>query len=137
ITFGVLTAGLVLGKVKIEGSRFNGREPDEHRCDIETGALDSTSARISWNPSPRLSLQASWARLIEPEQLEPGENQTRWSASAIYTRPLGAIGWWSTTLAWGRKDMGHDSLDALAVESAVGIRDWTLFGRAEYAERNE
>ena len=31
ITFGVVTAGLVLGDVKIEASRFNGREPDQHR----------------------------------------------------------------------------------------------------------
>ena len=35
ISFGVVTAGLVLGDFKLEGSRFNGREPDraslEHR----------------------------------------------------------------------------------------------------------
>ncbi len=42
ITFGVLTAGLVHGDWKVEASRFHGREPDEHRYDIETGALDST-----------------------------------------------------------------------------------------------
>ena len=137
ITFGVVTAGLVFDDFKIEASRFNGREPDEDRYDIETGPFDSTAVRLSWNPNRELSLQASWARLIEPEQLEPGENQTRWSASAIYTRPLGANGWWSTSLAWGRRSSEHDDFDAVALESAVGIRDWTLFGRAEYAEQNE
>ena len=137
ITFGVLTAGLVTGNFKIEASRFNGREPDEHRYDIETGPLDSSALRLSWNPTPQLSLQASWARLIEPEPLEPGENSTRWSASAIYTRPLGARGWWSTTLAWGRRSGEHEDFDALVLESAVGLADWTLFGRAERVEQNE
>ena len=137
ITFGVLTAGLILGDVKIEASRFRGREPDQHRYDIETGALDSTAVRLSWNPARALSLQASWAHLVSPEQLEPDRNQTRWSASAIYTRTIGAGGWWSTTLAWGRRISDHRSLDAATLESAIGLGDWTLFGRAEYAEQDE
>ena len=133
IAFGVVTAGLVLGGVKVEGSRFNGREPDQHRWNIETGPLDSTALRLAWNPTPDLSLQASWAHLVSPEQLEPNENSTRWSASAIYTRRIGAAGWWSTTLAWGRR--GGD--DAFALESAAGLGPWTLFGRAELAENDE
>jgi hypothetical protein len=137
IAFGVVTAGLVVGEVKIEGSRFNGREPDQHRYDIETAPLDSTALRLSWNPTAKLSLQASWAHLVSPEQLEPGENSTRWSASAIYTRPIGANGWWSTTLAWGRRSSGHEQLDAFALESAAGFSLWTLFGRAEATENNE
>lgn len=137
ITFGVVTAGVTVENFKLEASRFNGREPDEGRYNIETGPLDSTAVRVSWNPTRELSLQASWARLIEPEQLEPGENSTRWSASAIYTRPLGENGWWSTTLAWGRRSAEHDQLDAFVLESAVGLGPWTVFGRAEHVETNE
>jgi len=133
ISFGVVTAGLVLGDVKLEGSRFNGREPDQRRFDIETGPLDSTALRLSWNPTRELSLQASWARLISPEQLEPDENSRRWSASALYTRRLRGDDWWSTTLAWGSRD----GAEALVLESAVGLGAWTLYGRAEYAENNE
>ncbi len=101
ITFGVVTAGIVHDNLKIEASRFNGREPDQHRYDIETGPLDSTAVRLSWNPGANWSLQASWADLRHSEQLEPDENETRWSASAIYTKRLGDRGWWSTTAAWG------------------------------------
>ncbi len=137
IAFGVVTAGLVVGDFKVEGSRFNGREPDQHRYDIETGPLDSTAIRLSWNPTRFLSLQGSWAHLVSPEQVEPDENSTRWSASAIYTRPLGNNGWWSTTLAWGRRSSGHADFDAFVLESAVGLSDWTLFGRAERVEQNE
>lgn len=137
VSFGVLTAGLVLGDVKLEASRFNGREPDQHRFDIETGPLDSTAVRLSWNPARTLSLQASWARLESPEQLEPGEDQTRWSASALYSRPLGRRARWSTTLAWGRRSRGHSNLDAFVLESAVTRGPWTLFGRAERTENDE
>jgi len=137
ITFGVVTAGIVHQNVKIEASRFNGREPDENRYDIETAPLDSTAARISWNPTANVALQASWADLKSPEQLEPEEDETRWSASAIYTRNFGDGNWWSTTAAWGRRDKDHGSLDALVLESAVGLDAWALFGRAEYTESNE
>jgi hypothetical protein len=137
IAFGVLTAGAVVGDFKLEASRFNGREPDQHRYDIETGPLDSTAVRVSWNPTRELSLQGSWGRFISPEQLEPDENQTRWSASAIYTKRLGDKGWWSTTAAWGRRSADHDQLDAFALESAAGLGLWTIFGRAERIETNE
>ena len=137
ITFGVVTAGITHRNVKIEASRFNGREPDERRYSIETAPLDSTAARLSWTPTANLSLQASWADLKSPEQLEPDEDETRWSASGIYTRTFGGGNWWSATAAWGRRDKDHGSLDALLIEGAVGLDAWTLFGRAEYTENNE
>jgi hypothetical protein len=137
ISFGVVTAGLVLDRLKLEASRFNGREPDQHRWNIETGPLDSSALRLSWNPTPNLALQASWAHLTDPEQLAPGENSTRWSASILYTRALGSGGWWSTTLAWGRRSSSHGKLDAFALESAAGLGLWTLFARAEHVENDE
>ena len=84
ISFGVVTAGLVIDRVKLEVSRFNGREPDQHRWNIETGPLDSTAVRLSWNPTRTLALQGSWGHFTDPEQLEPGVDQKRWSASALY-----------------------------------------------------
>jgi hypothetical protein len=137
ITFGVVTAGFVHDNVKIEASRFRGREPDEHRYDIETGPLNSTAVRLSWNPSRELSVQASWAHVKSPEQLEPDDNQTRWSASAIYTRQIGDDDWWSTTVAWGRRTSDHEDLDAWVLESALKLDAWTIFGRAERTENNE
>ncbi|MEO6581320.1 MAG: hypothetical protein ABIN68_00745 [Sphingomicrobium sp.] len=136
ITFGVVTGGVVLDRVKLEASRFNGREPDQHRYNIETGRLDSSAVRLSWNPTNELSLQGSWAYLKDPEQLEPGVNQRRWSASASYTRPF-ANGWWASTLAWGRKTIEGKSQDAVALESSYKWDDWTLFGRGEWTENNE
>jgi len=137
ISFGVVTAGLVLGRAKIEVSRFNAHEPDQHRWDIETGPLDSTAVRLSWNPTRELALQGSWGRFKDPEQLEPGVDQTRWSASLLYAREV-ASGWnLAGTLAWGRKRQEGHRDDAYLAEASVKHHAWTVFGRAEFTENRE
>ncbi|MGE5563024.1 MAG: hypothetical protein ACM3ZV_06900 [Bacillota bacterium] len=137
ISFGVLTGGIVLDQVKIEASRFNAREPDQHRWDIETGPLDSTAVRVSWNPARTLSLQGSWGHFVDPEQLEPGVDQKRWSASALWADDV-APGWKAAaTLAWGRKTAHGHSDDAFAAEGSLKHAGWTIFGRAEMAENRE
>jgi cyclophilin family peptidyl-prolyl cis-trans isomerase len=138
ITFGVVTAGVIVGDWKLEASRYHGREPDQHRTNIETGALDSTAARLSWNPTANWSLQGSWAETKSPEQLEPDANQRKLSASAIYTTRLAGGGLWSTTAAWGRRNSDHEDLDAWALESAIKPTEaWTVFARAERTDNNE
>jgi hypothetical protein len=138
VSFGVVTAGLIHDGWKIEASAYNGREPDQHRYNIETGPLDSTAVRLSWNPTANWSLQTSWADEKSPEQLEPGVNQIKVSASAIYTVPVGDHGWWSSTAAWGRRSSESIDLDAWALESAIKPNaDWTIFGRAERVENDE
>jgi hypothetical protein len=137
ISFGVLTAGLVIDRVKVEVSRFNGREPDQHRWNIETGPLDSTSVRLSWNPTRTLALQGSWGHFVEPEQLEAGVDQKRLSASALWADEI-APGWKAAaTLAWGRKTAHGHSDDGFAAEASVNHDAWTIFGRGEMTENRE
>ena len=137
ITFGVLTAGLVLDRVKLEVSRFNAREPDQHRWNIETGPLDSTSVRLSWNPTRTLALQGSWGFFKDPEQLESGVNQKRLSASALWAEEI-APGWKAAaTLAWGRKTVQGHNDDGVAAEASLKHAQWTLFGRGEMTENRE
>jgi hypothetical protein len=139
ITFGVLTAGYVHDNWKLEVSRYRGREPDQRRYNIETGALDSTSARLSWNPSANWSLQSSYADQHSPEALEPEVSPVKLSASAIYTAPLGpAGGWWSLTAAFGRKSAHGQALDAYVLEAAAKPNPaWTVFAKAEQAKNAE
>ncbi|MEZ5995252.1 MAG: hypothetical protein R3C25_05820, partial [Hyphomonadaceae bacterium] len=139
ITFGVLTAGFVQGDWKLEASRFHGREPDQHRYDIETGALDSSSVRLSWNPGPNISLQASWADIASPEALEPDEDEERWSVSGSYARRVGETGWWSATVGLAQKSRSDGvSLNASLIEAAWHPNDrWTVFARAEAIESDE
>jgi hypothetical protein len=137
ISFGVVTGGLVLDRVKLEVSRFNGREPDQHRWNIETGPLDSTAIRLSWNPTRTLAVQGSWGHFIDPEQLEPGVDQKRWSASALYADEI-APGWkLAGTLAWGRKIAHGHGDDGFAAEASLKHAGWTAFGRGEVTENRE
>lgn len=137
ITFGVLTAGYAAGPFKIEASRFRGREPDEHRYDIETGALDSTAVRLSFNPTSAWALQASWASIESPEALEPGHDERRISLSALYSGKLGAVPV-NATLAWARKDLvPGDTSQAWMMEASAKPGSWTIFGRAEQVDQSE
>lgn len=139
ITFGVVTAGVLVDRWKFEASQFRGREPDENRYDIESGELDSTAARVSWNPTDNLSLQVSWADIESPEALEPDHDEERWSASGIYTQRIGEHGWWSTTLAFSNKERSDGvSLDAWLAEAAWHPGEqWTVFARGEAIETDE
>jgi hypothetical protein len=139
ITFGVVTAGLILDKWKMEASAFRGREPDQYRFDIEAPKLDSFSARVSWNPIPELSMQVSAGHLHSPEQLVPEVNEDRITASATYTQPFGNGNLWSTTAAWGRKILRPgETLDGFLLETAVILeKTYTLFARAESVDETE
>ena len=75
ISFGVATAAIGREKWEVEASVFNGREPDEHRWDLDFGRLDSVAGRLWFRPSPQWELQVSTGHLVEPEELEPGDLQ--------------------------------------------------------------
>jgi hypothetical protein len=139
ITNGVLTIGYVHGTFKVEASRFHGREPDQFRYRIEPGPLDSSAVRLSWNPASRLALQVSWARQASAEQLAPHQDESRASASAIYTVPLEEDRFWSSTAAYGyRRSSAGPHLAAYLLESTVKpLELWTIFARAERETNNE
>ena len=83
------------------------------------------------------SLQGSWGHFEDPEQLEPGVDQKRWSASLLYAREI-APGWkLAGTLAWGRKTIEHHKDDAVAAELSLKHGPWTIFGRGEMTENRE
>lgn len=134
IVFGVLTAGFVRDDWKLELSQFTGREPDENRFDFDPIRLDSTSARLSWNPGPNWSLQASWGDLKSPEELAPNVDENRVTASATYVS-----GPWAATVAWGlRRESTGVQLNGLLAETEYKPDDaWTLFARGEWEENDE
>ena len=84
----VVTVGVTHGIVRVEGSGFHGREPDEHRWEINGGAIDSWATRLTVQPGKNWSGQYSYARIASPEALFPTENQARTTASVMYGRPL-------------------------------------------------
>lgn len=133
----VVTVGLAHGWVRFEGSGFHGREPNEHRWEVQQGAIDSWSTRLTLQPAQNWSGQFSWGRLHSPEQLFPAENQDRRTASVMYNRAFGGQGSgpgsgnWSSTLLWGRTRDLPDGVvqNSYLVESTLRFRNgnyaWT------------
>ena len=141
ITFGVATLGASQGPFKLEGSWFNGREPDQSRWNIETRRFDSWSTRVSFAPTPAWSLQTSYGYLKSPEALEADTSVRRLTASASHHASF-ANSEWATTFAWARNDKrgpdGHVALPAAFVESTWVVADrHTFFGRFEVVEKDE
>jgi hypothetical protein len=84
VSFGVITGAVHNQRLKIEGSFFNGREPDNSRVDLDFGALDSFAARLSVLASDRLALQVSAGRLHDANAAfyrQPDTSVTRITAS--------------------------------------------------------
>ena len=133
ITFGVVTAGLMTRWAKLEGSWFNGREPDEERYDFDLRPFDSYSTRLTVNPTPRWSLQASYGFLESPEALHPDESVRRYTTSATHTARLGGGRSWATTAVLGLNqpsegDITHGAL----VETSLDLDRWGItFARVE------
>src|SRR5216684_3941750 len=141
ITFGVATAGVFTRAVKLEGSWFNGREPDEERTgfDYSGRKLDSYSVRLTANPGPRWSVSGWYAYLKSPEALHPDESLHRFGASALTTQGFGKEGRWASALIWGANDpLGSGRVsNSVALESNLDL-DGTnaIFGRAEYITKS-
>jgi hypothetical protein len=138
ITFGVLTLGLFSRTWKVEGSIFNGREPDEHRTDIEVRKLDSYAGRIFYNPDAHWSYSVSAAYLASPEVLHPEESLHRYAASIMNTRLFGARGEWSSSLIYGANAVsGAPLANSALIETDVSLDGVnTFFGRAELVQKS-
>jgi hypothetical protein len=137
-SFGVITTGLVIERVRLEASAFNGREPNEQRWSIQLAALDSWSARASVAPGRNWTAQYSIGRLEHPEALE-ADSQWRQTASAEYNRPL-AHGNWATSLVWGRvhKIAAGTDLNGYLLESTLNFQQRNYaFARLELVDKDE
>ncbi len=138
ITYGVLTLGMFSRRWKAEASIFNGREPDEHRTDIEVRRLDSYAARIFYNPDQNWSFSTSAAYLASPEVLHPDESLHRYSASVMNTRLLRSRGEWSSSIIYGANAVtGARVANSALAETDVSLDGInTFFGRAEFVQKS-
>ena len=136
IAYGVATAGLYTRQWKIEGSIFNGREPDDVRYDFDFGALDSFSGRVWFLPTDRLALQISGGHLAEAEESHETETRVdvdRVTASATYHQAFReGSSIWASTIAWGRNTEEGESTSFVLAETNVTFDEQdTYLGRLE------
>jgi hypothetical protein len=155
-SFGVVTLGVATRTLKLEGSAFNPREPDENHqiVDYRDAKLDSYAGRLSWAATPHMVASAWMAFLNSHERLDPTTRMHKWGAS-ILTDADGIMGGrWSSALIYGVNvhDHGagshevlhaapgaspHHKSTSLLIESnlEIGIRS-ALFARFEAVEKS-
>jgi len=152
-SFGVVTTGFIfnmsqldlskLGFVKIEGSAFNGHEPNEERWSIQLAPLDSWSFRVTDAPARNWTAQYSYGYLQRPEALDPS-NELRQTASVEYNRALSGgklrEGNWATSLIWGRKhkELENTTQNSYLLESTLNFmaRNYA-YARLELVDKDE
>ena len=131
IAYDVVTLGFTQGIARIEASGFHGREPNEHRWQVQQGAIDSWSTRVTLQPGQNWSGQYSYGRLHSPEALFPNEDQERMTASVMYNRPLGDSkrNNLASTIAWGRTRSLTDNV----IQNSYLLESTLRFAAKNYA----
>jgi len=141
ISFGVLTTGFTYRWLKLEGSIFNGREPDENRYNFDAHKWNSRSARLSIMPNANWTMQVSYGFLRSPEGQHPDTDVRRTTASVQYNRPLHR-GNWASAFVWGRNHTSSPTeihnLNGYTFESTVNFLDKNyLYTRLELVDKDE
>src|SRR6266496_6691771 len=141
ISFGVLTTGFTYRWFKLEGSIFNGREPDENRYNFDAHKWNSRSARLWFMPNKNWVMQASYGFLRSPEAIEPNTDIRRSTASLQYNRPFNH-GNWASAFVWGRNHASSPgeihNLNGYTAESTVNFLDKNyLYTRLELVDKDD
>jgi hypothetical protein len=133
ITPGVVAIGIERAGFTFEAGAFHGQEPDEDRLDLDTGALDSHGARLSWADGP-WSMQVSGADLETPERLSPYD-AARLTASVSYFKGDAnrSIAWMA---AFGQNREVFGNLEAYLLEGTRRFSRNVFYARAESVEKD-
>ncbi len=132
ISWGVVTLGVNNAQWQIEGSLFNGHEPDENRYSPDNLSLNSVSGRITHSPTKDFVWNLAYGYLDEPEPHEPGVNVNRLTASALWNRGDFALG-----AALGRNVKESEETNAFLLEATYTRGDNTYFARWENVDKDE
>lgn len=134
----VLATQLVLGRVTLEASAFNGSEPAPTHVDLPLGRLDSGGARVTLAFAPTHRLMASLARVRQQDEVYPGsQHATRWSASwQDDARPTQQHGLdHSLVLGLIQRDGSAATLRSVLDEGVLGFGRTEAWWRVEALER--
>ena len=132
ISWGVVTVGLNAQTWQIEGSLFNGHEPDENRYSPDTLSLNSTAGRVTFTPTRDLAFNVAYGYLDEPESHDPGVNVHRLTAAALWNRGDFALG-----ATFGRNIKEGESTDSWLLEATYAKGENTFFARWENVAKDE
>lgn len=133
ITPGVVAVGIEHAGFRFEAGAFHGEEPDENRLDLDTAALDSYSARLSWSDGA-WAVQISGADLKTPERKSPYD-ATRVTASVSYFKgDANRSTAWMAAFGQNREVFGN--LEAYLIEGTKRMSKDAFFMRAEWVAKD-
>jgi hypothetical protein len=150
---GVVTVGVYTSRIKLEGSAFNGREPDDYRFNIDyNGArLDSYSARLTTAASANVTLSAWGGYIYAHDRLDDPTGMQRYGASVLTVTQRGDGNVWSNSAIWGINIHHHSARlhthepgaktytasAAALLESSLDVNPrTTIYGRIEQVQKS-
>lgn len=135
ITFGTATFGFVYNSnLKIEGSIFTGKEPDENRYNFDKPLFDSYSGRISFNPNEQFALQVSTGLIKNPEG--HGADVKRTTASVLFSKKINNQSNFDNSFVWGMNDDSHNKNHSFLIESAYTFYRNAFYTRLEFVQKS-
>ncbi len=137
ITFGTATVGLQFFNSKIEGSVFNGREPNENRYNFDKPHFDSYSGRITTNLWKDFSFQVSYAYLKSPEWLHPEESIHRTTVSLLHSKKVSDGLIINSAIIWGNNYISsNDKEGSILLETDISFSRVGVYGRYESVQKS-
>lgn len=136
IQFGVATLGIRYKKLKLEGSKFTGREPDENRYNFDKPLFDSYSYRLQFAPTENYIFQFSQGFLTSPEATAPGEDVTRTTASVLQSKVISEEKHFTSALIWGHNKKADHAEHSVLLEGNYQYRKMAYYGRYEFIQKD-
>jgi len=132
ISYGVVAAGLEVGRVTVEASAFNGREPDQDRWDFDFGPLDSKAVRVWFRPNAAWEAQMSTGWLHEPEELTPGDARRTTASLSWFQQRENSLK--AMTIGYGVNDAHGEQRHGVFGEFSVERGANSVSGRVEFQQ---
>ncbi len=139
ITSTVIGSLLAFGKFQIEGSVFNGAEPEPAKVDLPIGNINSFAARLGYQFSDSMFAMISGAQFDPSDKQMTMPKAQRYSGS-IYTRHKFSENWMlHNTLIYGQLN-NHENIPVLKSYGEEFLfhkneSSQNIWGRIEFVER--
>jgi hypothetical protein len=153
-SFGVITGGVYSQAVKLEGSVFNGRDPDDYHLNLDyAGAkLDSYAGRLTVQPVANVSVAAWGGYLFDHDRLDTPVGMQRYGASILTSTSASGGRRWSNAAVWGlnihhhgAREHNHDTTttpksyhlaSSVLLESTFNVTQLlSVYGRLEQVQK--
>jgi hypothetical protein len=130
----VVTAGFASKFFTIEASMFRDGTTTGDHTELDTGDIDSRSARLTITPAPSLAIQVSRGELGVEGDLPLAQQSEITSASITYGGPMASLTALWTSRAFPNDDV-RETVTGYAVEVALRASRNTFMARVEQIDR--